>query len=125
MKTVVARCQAIAEDHADPVVAERTLCGAASFTDYVSGASVVRRARAPQGQPLSPAEVARLQAAIAATRNNTTTALSEALKPAAKYRPPADADVAFKAFSQDFVDAFDLDPEDELTEELLKLIQES
>jgi hypothetical protein len=124
-KTVVARCQALVEGESEPIVVQRHLRGTSSFTDHLEGADAIGRSRVSGGRALSSSERARVEAEITAAGTAPSTDLTQALQPAARYQQPPDANAAFKAFSQDFVDAFGLDPDDELTEELLKLIQES
>ena len=122
---VVACCEVLFEGGAAPMMIERSLRAPSSFSDFVSGDLVVKRASIPKGAPLERDELARLQSGLADVAPKVRSPMASALQPAAQFRQPPDAGQAFDAFSEDFMDAFGLDPDDELTEELLKLIQES
>ena len=122
---VVACCEVRFDGDAPPMMIERSLRSPSSFSDFVSGDLVVKRASIPKGAPLERDELARLQSRLAEVVPKDRSPMANSPRPAAQFCQPPDASQAFDAFSEDFMDAFGLDPEDELTEELLKLIQES
>jgi len=124
-RSVRAWCEVHLEGGAAPVMLERSLRSPSSFSDFVSGDLVLKRGCIPKGVPLERDELARLQSGLAEVAPKGRSAMASALQPVEPFRSPPDGSQAFDAFSQDFMDAFGLDAEDELTEELLKLIQES
>jgi|GEM_PF-7047730 len=122
---VLACCELRIEGELSPVVAERRLCAPSSFSDFVSGQSVLKCGAVASAAALEGDELSRLRAALAGPSPAKPSAMVAALQPAVRYKPAPDASPAFDAFSKDFMDTFGLDPDDELTEDLLKLIQES